>query len=328
MPWPRFHRRVLRAPGFLIQAGWNPRASLCPVIPFSLSPDLPEGDSARDPAAFLFSGMFLPWQDPERTLRTVVGALAEKGKGRLVFVGGPHPSGDVSQGRFDKLQEFLAAQPNVEIHRTMPFEQLLGVMRRCGAAVDLMPRNSERELAFPTRTVGYLWAGLPVIHNDYDELADPIRVSKSGWTLAPEDQDGLARLVGRLVGHREDIDKRRENARALVRANYTWDRTIAPLAEWCRDPKLRAERRAPLFDVTTAIAPPAPAAARATEKAGRIHYAPPTPATDVARAPWYLSPLVFILMLPAAAFLMLLFAMVELARLLATGRRRAPRAKK
>jgi glycosyltransferase involved in cell wall biosynthesis len=311
---------------FLIQAGHDPRANLCPVIPFSMSPDLPEPAADREWDTFIFSGMFLPWQDPEATLRTLVETLEEKGRGRLLFIGGPHPSGDVSQGRFDALQEWLQKSSRVECHRVMPFDQLVARMRRAGAAVDLMPRNAERELAFPTRTVTMMWAGLPVIHNNYDELAEPIDRHRAGWALDPEDMGGLGRLVARLLSHREDIQRRSENARQLVASQYTWDKTITPLARWCESPKVRAGKQ-PLVAVpvdVTAAAPAAEAApvARRPRRRRAETVAAPVPAmTDTQNGRWYLAPAVFLLALPISAVLVFLMGLAEIVRMALGGRR-------
>ena len=299
---------------FLVQAGHDPRSHLCPVIPFSLSPDLPEASLQRERDTLLFGGMFLPWQDPEATLRTVVETLEEKRKGKLVFIGGPHPAGDVSGGRFDTLMEFLEKSDRVEIHRTMSFDKYLETLCRCGLAIDLMPRNAERELAFPTRTVGYLWAGLPVIHNNYDELAEPISRARAGWAMDANDRDGLKKLLVRILGHKEDIERRAEKARELVTENYTWDRTIGPLAGWCENPKPRAEKRAPIVAVAADTAPAEPRKKRRRE--GKVQYAPPTPMADTAsRGAWYLAPIVFTVALPISICLLLLFAAAELVRL-------------
>lgn len=308
---------------FLVQAGWNAQSSLCPVIPFSVSPGLPEASEERDHSSFLYGGMFLPWQDPSATLRTIVEVLEEKGRGKLVFVGGAHPGGDVSRGRFDEIQERLSKSPHVEFLPVMPFEEYLGVLRRCGVAVDLMTPNLERELAFPTRTVTYMWAGLPVIHNDYDELAEPIAASKSGWTFNHEDQDGVRKLVTRLLGHREDVERRSKNAQDLVRANYTWDRTIGPLAKWCADPQRRekpAQAAVPVEVTHDRI--PESTKTRKRKSPGRVSYSPPTPLTDTTRGPWYLSPVVFLLALPISAVLIFLFGLAEIAKFVVSGRRR------
>ena len=309
---------------FLVQAGHDPRQHLCPVIPFSVSPEMPEPDPERERDCFVFGGMFLPWQDPEPVLRRLLEVLDEKDKGRLLFIGGAHPGGDVSGGRFQNLLEFLEEHPRVEMRQPMPFDEYLAAIRQCGAAVDLMPRNAERELAFPTRTMGYLWAGLPVIHNDYDELAEPIAKAKAGWTLDPNDEKGLRRVVTRLLGHHEDIDRRSEKAQALVAERYTWDKTIGPLADWCSDPQTREQKQS----VSVTVAAPEPAetaAAGAGAQArkrpeGKISYAPPRPVADTRGGPWYLSPVVFVLALPVSAALVLLFGMAEVARIVA-GRR-------
>lgn len=318
---------------FLFQAGFDARAeNLCPVIPFSASPDLPEPPPDRDLSVFFYGGMFLPWQDPEPMLRRTLSALERREKGRLVFVGGPHPSGDVSGGRFDALQEFLASHPKAEVHGTLPFDRMLDLMRRSGVLLDYMPRNAERELAFPTRTVTAMWAGLAPIHNDYDELAEPIDRAKAGWVLAEGDLAGLERLIDRLAGHREDVERRSANARRLVRERYTWDRTIAPLAQWCARP-VRREATAKVSVLAQAAqetpsspaasppppAAPAPAAEKPRAAAGRaaggtVRYSPRPPVTGPNRGAWLLSPVVFLLALPISMMLVLVFAMAELAR--------------
>ncbi|MCB2156110.1 hypothetical protein KQI84_14635 [bacterium] len=295
---------------FLFQAGFEPEASLCPVVPFSVAPDIPAPSENRDLSAFLYGGFFLPWQDPENSLRWTLETLDEREKGKLVVVGGPHPSIDVSGGRFEKLGRLIDEHPRAESHGTMPFGEYLSLLGRCGAAIDLMPRNSERELAFPTRTVVALWAGLPVIHNNYDELAEPIERAKAGWTLDPGDRQGFRKVIDRLVGHGEDIERRGQNAQELVRKHFTWDKTIHPLADWCREPRKREGK-------TTVAMPAATKAPRdAASKKGRVSYSPPPPVAGPNRLQQVLSPLALLLALPIALVLLILFGGAELVKIL------------
>lgn len=240
---------------FLLDAGFEPDAELCPVIPYSLSPDLPTPAADRDMAAFVFSGYFLPWQDPEQPLRMLLEEFDARGRGSLEFFGGMHPTLDVSRGRFEGLLDLLENHPRVHRHGVVSFDELVVTLRRCGVALDLLPRNLERELAFPSRTVMYLWAGIPVIHNRYDDLAPWIEEHKAGWTLEAGDGPELRRLVGRLLGHREDIERRSAAAIELVRRQFTWDKTIEPLARWTRDPHPRPNRRTRPAAVTVAASP-------------------------------------------------------------------------
>ncbi len=312
---------------YLFQAGFTPDKPLCPVIPFSVSPELPPIPADRDFSTFVYAGMFLPWQNPSLVLNCLIDMLEEKGKGRLVFMGGPHPSGDVSQGRFDALMERLSGSKCVEVHGLLPFEEFVKKIRRCGGAIDLMRRNSERELAFPTRTITYLWAGLPVIHNNFDELAPLITEANAGWALHPEDEKEIRKRLKRLLAHQEDLSRRSENAQQLVTKHFTWDKTIAPLADWCEKP----ERRERSVSISLAESTKAEAPKDRTRKRGRPanrkketqEIAATAPLTDESRGPWYLSPVVFILALPICAVLLLLFGLAELMRLFLQAFRKA-----
>jgi len=225
---------------FLSMAGYRMTENILPVIPFSVSPDLPE---SRPPLfiemRFIYGGMFLPWQNPESTLTTLLNTFEERAQGMLEFFGGIHPSADVSRGRFDSLVARLSDHPHVRHYGIMPLDELCREYARGGVALDLMERNPERELAFTTRTVVYLSCGLPVIHNNFSELSDYIRDYNAGWTLDPRDRDGLKKLIHRIMDGDEDLTSKRENARRLVQTEFNWEKTIEPLAAFCSNPRHR-----------------------------------------------------------------------------------------
>jgi glycosyltransferase involved in cell wall biosynthesis len=224
----------------LAMAGFELDANSLPVIPFSVSPELPEPQSAPD--QFAYGGMFLPWQDPRTALEAVVETLEAEKRGRLHVWGGPHPRLDQSRGRFEALMDRLEASDRVETHTLTAFDDYVAALSRMGVAVDVMARNPERELAFTTRTVVYLWAGLPVIHADHDELGPIIAAANAGWVLRADDTDSLRGIVREILASPDQVAERAANAQRLVRENLTWDKTIEPLAAWCREPKLRDNR--------------------------------------------------------------------------------------
>jgi len=55
----------------------------------------------------------------------------------------------------------------------------------------------EREL-FTTRTVEYLWCGLPVIYNNYAEITDYIREYNAGWIVDPQDREAIATVLNEI----------------------------------------------------------------------------------------------------------------------------------
>lgn len=236
------HRQRLYFLNHLAMAGFEISDDTLPVVPFSADPEMPEG--AHQPDAFVFGGMFLPWQDPRLAIETLLETTERAGRGHLHFWGGPHPRLDVSRGRFESLVERLERSPCATRHPLAPFDAYVRAIAACGVALDLMARNPERELAFATRTVIYLWAGLPVIHGDHDELAPMIATAQAGWVLDPSNAGELSDLVHQILDQPDTVAERRANAQRLIRSRLTWDQTIAPLAAWCREPRRRQNRLA------------------------------------------------------------------------------------
>jgi hypothetical protein len=223
---------------YAAMAGWPVEdPALMPVIPFSFKPAAPAAPPRSD--RLVYGGFFLPWQDPSAILEAALAAMDAAGRGELLFVGGPHPSLDVSRGRFEALLARLAAHPRVRRLEPMSFDRYAALLAEGGVALDLMARNAERELAYTTRTVVYLAAGLPVIHDNYSELGDLIARHGAGWALDPEDQDGMRALLTRILRGEESIAERAAAARRLAESELDWDRTAAPLAAWCRAPRHR-----------------------------------------------------------------------------------------
>ncbi|MDQ3574526.1 MAG: glycosyltransferase, partial [Actinomycetota bacterium] len=245
-------RQLQHFQDWLERAGWTEeeRAERAVAVPVSLSPDLPTPDRHGEPT-FVYGGMFLPWQDPSVGLETLVDELERRDEGRLLFFGEMHPS--FTGGLVEALIDRLGRSPRVEVRGLVPHAQLVEAYTRSHVAIDLMKANPERRLAFTTRTVEYLWCGLPVIYNDYAELADHIREYQAGWTVAPDDVEGLRRVVADIFEHPEQVEERGRNAQRLVRDRFTWDQTIAPADHFVRHPSMRRDQT--LEDRISALIP-------------------------------------------------------------------------
>jgi glycosyltransferase involved in cell wall biosynthesis len=230
---------------WLIMAGFDLRQDVIRSIPVSLSPDLPEHKSQGEPT-FVYGGVFLPWQDPVLGLTTLTECLKAKNNGILKFFGGKHPIVAFPTGGFEKLKKHLEQSPHVRIQPMIPRDQLIQEYCRAHVAIDVMQRNAERELAFTTRTVEYLWCGLPVIYNNYSELSEYIHAYNAGWTIDSNDKEAIREVIKDILEHPEILDERSRNAQRLVRERLTWDKSIEPLDTFCQEP-VKREKGAPLF---------------------------------------------------------------------------------
>ncbi len=216
------------------------------VIPFSVSPDLPLRPPRGDrPLTFTYGGYFLPWKDPSKAL-TAIATWATTHKATVRIFGGRPPFHAVPPGVMGELIHELEAMPSVEFRGVLPFDTLVEEYRHVDVAIDLMRRNRERELAFTTGTVVYLWAGIPVIYNNYSELSHYIAEYDAGWTLDPDDTCGLQNVLEEIRRDPAVIERKSANAQRLVRDHFTWDRTIEPLDAFCRKPSVRPKPFTPM----------------------------------------------------------------------------------
>jgi Glycosyl transferases group 1 len=226
---------------WLLLSGGDVTQDAISVIPVSLPPGSPEHEWPSQEVNFVYGGMFLPWQDPSLGLSTLVSVLESEGVGHVDFFGARHPMyPDMETPLLDVLERRLKESPRVTVHGLWPRDRLLEHYRTSYVALDLMRRNTERELAFTTRTAEYLWCGLPVIYNDYGELTSMIRDYEAGWIASPEDADTLRELLRKIVHDPAEIRRRSGNARRLARERLNWELTTDPLDNFCRNPVRRS----------------------------------------------------------------------------------------
>jgi glycosyltransferase involved in cell wall biosynthesis len=210
-------------------------------IPVSFDPALPDIDAEkfRKDVNFIYSGFFLPWQNPFKSFGVLADVMDRKNRGTFDIYGGRHPITAMDTGAFDNFILKNKDNRSVRFNGVLSRRDLLEKYKRAHVALDLMSWNMERELAITTRTVEYLWSGLPVIYNNYSELSGYITRYKAGWCLDPENVGELRSVLEQIVDNPEQLYEYSLNAHRLVRENFTWDRTIKPLAEFCRNPHKR-----------------------------------------------------------------------------------------
>jgi len=200
------------------------------VIPVSLSPQMPEKNPS-EAFTFIFGGGLWPWINPFPALDIVSEEINRSKKGCLkIFSQKPVlekilPRDKTLGDNFTNLQR----HDSNDFFKFISHDNLMKEYAKADVAVDIYQWNWERELAFSTRTIEYLWCGLPVIHADYSELAQYIREYNAGWCLDPEDSDSIQKTVLEILSNKDKAQKYGKNAQTLVKKHFTWDRTIDPL---------------------------------------------------------------------------------------------------
>lgn len=236
---------------WLVQAGVpiSELTDALSVVPYSVDPELPTHywpDNWTDSdVRFVYGGIFLPWQNPAPALTTVANTLDGEGRGILEVIGGKHPFYPIETGVYGPLIELLSKSARVKMSGLLPHDQLVDRYTHAHVAVDMIMPNAERELAFPSRTVHYLWCGLPVIHPAFSEVADYIRRYEAGWVVRHDDPQGLREVILSILADPEEARRRGANAQRLAADVFSWDRTIGPLGDFVKHPTMRHERAVP-----------------------------------------------------------------------------------
>jgi glycosyltransferase involved in cell wall biosynthesis len=224
---------------FLMMAGVEISDLEVHYMPVAMSPDLPEHSPDVQRKSIIFSGGFYPWLNPMDGLRSLASILERNGGGHLDIFGGSHETNPDDSQEFEAFRSDLERNPQVTFHGYVPREEVIEKYRTGYTAFELMPRNAERDMAFTTRTVEFLWAGLPVIYNDYAELSEMIKQYQAGWLVPASDSRALSEVVNRILDEPLEVARASENAQTLVRENLVYDRVIKPLADFCRNPRIR-----------------------------------------------------------------------------------------
>ncbi|MBY0526612.1 MAG: glycosyltransferase family 4 protein [Gemmataceae bacterium] len=234
---------------WLQMAGFDLRELPIQIFPYSLAPELPEHEYP-DELSFVYGGVFLPWQNPTLGLRVLLEELDRTHRGRLNFFGGKHPWLEMSGNEFDKVCALLKSSAHATLFPMIGRAELIERYRKSSVAWDVMTHNCERGMAITSRTVEYLWAGLPVVYNDYAELSEHIRSHEAGWCVDPENEDQIRAVVHEVFARPDEVRRRGQNAQRLVRERFTWDKAIEPLHRFVCNPSVavRFSRRPLMAD--------------------------------------------------------------------------------
>lgn len=226
---------------WLLLGGFSPDDCLTRlgVVPISCDPrQEPHAPPNAEPR-ILFAGMTYAWQNPLRAIKAALAAIDRRECGHLLIHAAFHPTHSQGAAWFAQLRALVAGHPRVTLGGVLPYDGLREAYRTADLALDLYERTLERELAFNTRTVDFLHAGLPPLYGDYAELSPLIREYDAGFIVGPTDDAAITTVLEAALDDPAALTARGRNAQRLAREHLAWDHTIAPLAAFCDVPTRR-----------------------------------------------------------------------------------------
>jgi hypothetical protein len=121
----------------------------------------------------------------------------------------------------------------------VPYSEWSNYLLESDVGISLHYDTLETHLAFRTRILDYVWAGLPMVVTRGDATSELVSRLGLGEVMDYERDDEVAAALLRLLEKpRADFGARFERARAEL----TWEKAAAPLIEFCQRPRHASDR--------------------------------------------------------------------------------------
>jgi len=229
---------------------------LVDVVSTGMSPDPPSQKRrifrdgwpgvAADDAIALWGGGLWPWLDPLTAIRAVHIARTEIPKLKLLFPGTRLPNPNMS-GIRTLLPEARALVDSLNMREAvlfgdwLPYEDWPDALLDADVAVTLHHECFETRLAFRSRILDCLWAGLPTVAAAGDATAELVQSYGAGAIVPQNDVDATANAIVRMVRAGRPLPGA---AFDRARRELDWNAVVRPLLNFCRNPRIAPDKRA------------------------------------------------------------------------------------
>jgi glycosyltransferase involved in cell wall biosynthesis len=228
---------------------------LVDVVPFGLPPSLPRrtrpvlkgvwpGIGPED-KVILWGGGLWQWLDPLTAIRAAARIQEQRSDVKLVFPGTRHPNiagvpdMPVCQAAVRLADELGILDRCVFFGDWVPYEEWPSYLVESDVGLSLHFDTLEARLAFRSRVLDYVWAGLPMVVTRGDAISETVSRLGLGEVVDYEAIDALAATLLRLLEKpKSDFGAHFERARAEL----IWEKAAAPLVGFCRHPRCAPDR--------------------------------------------------------------------------------------
>lgn len=227
-------------------------------VPFGLPEEPPphrpllparQGDEKR----ILFGGLY-DWYDPHVLLDAL--ERLDQRQWTLYLVANPNPE-STPQRLLGEVETRCRARgwwgSRVRLVDWVPADRRFDLLRDVDLLVSPHRPSLETRLSLRTRYLDAAAVGCPVIATEGGTVARLLREHGAGRVVPPADPEALAGAVAALLDHGPTAEERA--GLAALAAGYSWDRALAPLAVFCRDPRPDPTKERFAFRPPT-VAPP------------------------------------------------------------------------
>lgn len=245
---------------WLIMAGFDCREDIpIDVLPISTRPCTPRESRLDDGTVrFVSGGVAWPWRRTKAWFDAVVKVLRALSNhhSKLTLFSGQYVYSSDSDGQATSLAPGAGGEDVLESHDLISYGEMQHYLEtQCHVGIELADRNVEREYSQSFRAMEFLRAGLPLICNDYLELAAMVHHYDAGWVVSAPDE--LSAVINEILHNPETVRCKSSNALKLVKERFHYQKTIEPLVRFVEHPIKRPKGPMLLQDASTLATSPA-----------------------------------------------------------------------
>lgn len=223
--------------------------SLIGVVPFGVPvrPLSPNGPVLRgvvpgikpNDRILLWHGAVTDWSDPVTAIEAVYRLGEKRSDLRLVFMGVDHPD-YVFGPNAGAMRAAIARARALGVEGRsvfflpgwVPYDRIDDYLAEADAGICLGYESVESRFAFRTRYVDAFRARLPLVCTRGDVLAERVARDPLGVAVPERDVEETMAAIERVLDDADFVAECRRNLAAIAE-ELSWDRVVAPLAEFC-----------------------------------------------------------------------------------------------
>jgi GT2 family glycosyltransferase len=200
-----------------------------------------------DDKVVIWGGGIYNWFDTPTLVRAVAKVAQKHDDIRLFFLGVAHPNPDVPEMAIVSETRRLSAELGLTDKHVFFNEQWVALDDRqnylleADAGVSTHYAHIETTFSFRTRILDYMWANLPIVTTNGDSFGDLVAAEGMGVAVPERDVDALAAALEKML-YNERAAAAARKAVGRVREQFTWDKALAPLVEFCKNPYVAPDR--------------------------------------------------------------------------------------
>ncbi len=224
---------------YLIQAGLDVRQNIpVGVVPIAAEPAAADAKQpVQDHWLLVGGGVEWPWRIQQAYIDSLSAWLTDNNAGadkpvHLMMFGGDYPKiQDVGE---DALTGLQLTEPvhSMALHSYADYTRFLEQRGHIG--IELAEFNVERYFSQSFRAMEFLRHGMPVICNDFINLAGYIEDYQAGWLVSQPEQ--LPEILAEITGNTREYQARSGNALRLINEQFQPADCIAPLISYLNNP--------------------------------------------------------------------------------------------